>query len=59
MPRAPDTYKRWGLPISLRELNLEKSEIPAIAQNATQLGKLGTVKELTQEDVEKILEIAY
>jgi len=44
---------------ALRELNLEKSEIPAIAQNATQLGKLGTVKELTQEDVEKILEIAY
>jgi len=57
--RLKSTYKRWGLPISLRELNLEKSEIPAIAQNATQLGKLGTVKELTQEDVEKILEIAY
>ena len=57
--RLKSTSKRWGLPISLRELNLEKSEIPAIAQNATQLGKLGTVKELTQEDVEKILEIAY
>ena len=57
--RLKSTYKRWGLPISLRELNLEKSEIPAIAQNATQLGKLGTVKELTQEDVEKILEMAY
>lgn len=57
--RLKSTYKRWGLPTSLRELNLEKSEIPAIAQNATQLGKLGTVKELTQEDVEKILEIAY
>lgn len=57
--RLKSTYKRWGLPISLRELNLEKSEIPAIAQNATQLGKLGTVKELTQEDVEKILQIAY
>jgi len=57
--RLKSTYKRWGLPISLRELNLEKSEIPTIAQNATQLGKLGTVKELTQEDVEKILEIAY
>lgn len=57
--RLKSTYKRWGLPISLRELNLEKSEIPAIAQNATQLGKLGTVKELAQEDVEKILEIAY
>jgi len=57
--RLKSTYKRWGLPISLRELNLEKSEIPAIAQNATQLGKLGTVKELTQEDVEKILQMAY
>lgn len=57
--RLKSTYKRWGLPISLRELDLEKAEIPAIAQNATQLGKLGTVKELTQEDVEKILQIAY
>lgn len=57
--RLRTTFKRWGLPVSLRDLNLDKSSIPNIASKATELGQLGNVKKLNTEDVTKILELAY
>lgn len=52
-------YKEWGAPVSLRDLNIDKSEIPAIAANAAQAGNPGNLKSLSAADIEKILEIAY
>lgn len=52
-------FRSWGAPTTLRDLNIEKSEIEAIADNALNIGNLGAVKSLTREDVIKILEFSY
>ncbi|WP_026291321.1 iron-containing alcohol dehydrogenase [Coprothermobacter platensis] len=57
--RMKTTFTRWDLPVSLKALSISKDAIPSIAAKATEVGKPGTVKKLSTEDVAKILEIAY
>ncbi|MCX7880048.1 MAG: iron-containing alcohol dehydrogenase [Ignavibacteria bacterium] len=55
-------YKSWGAPISLRELNIAREEIPIIAENVwkfTQISSIGSLKELSFDDVKRILELAF
>lgn len=52
-------YKSWGAPVSLRDLNIERSRIPDLTENTMLFGSLGQIKELTKDDVTKIFELAY
>lgn len=55
-------YKSWGAPISLRDLGIDKSEIPHITDTiwkATSYRQIGNLKSLDYNDISKILNIAY
>lgn len=50
--------KKWKAPTTLSDLNIDKSYIPALAENAMQLGTLGNFRKIEYSDVVKILELA-
>lgn len=52
-------FKSWGAPISLQDLNIEKDEIPAIALNASKMGRIGNLVSLGEKEMEEILNISY
>lgn len=57
-----DKYKSWGAPISLRDLNITKEEIPLIAEivyKASEIRTIGEIKNLDYNDIFEILKIAY
>ncbi|NPV89087.1 iron-containing alcohol dehydrogenase [Coprothermobacteraceae bacterium] len=58
LERMRSTFKRWGLPTTLRELGVSKQELPDLAANAASK-PLGTVKPLNYDDVMRILEAAF
>lgn len=51
--------KKWGNPVSLKDLGVKKEDLTAIADKAVEVGKLGAVKELGRKDVLAILKKAY
>lgn len=51
-------YKSIGAPTSLKEINITKNHIEAIAENAARIAPFGSVKPLYKEDIYKILELA-
>jgi alcohol dehydrogenase YqhD (iron-dependent ADH family) len=57
--RLRDTLKRWKAPISLREVGVKREEIKTIADNVMLRAPLGRLKNLDQQDVEAILELAW
>ncbi|MGQ9818445.1 MAG: iron-containing alcohol dehydrogenase [Candidatus Kapaibacteriales bacterium] len=57
-----EKYANWGAPVSLRQLNIKKEEIPLIVENILQAGKIrdiGNIKKLDFADLTEILNIAY
>jgi len=53
-----DRLRQWEAPVSLSDLGIDRSEIPAIADTAMMLAPLGKVRPLTREDIVNILELA-
>lgn len=51
-------YKSWGAPISLRDLNIDESEIEVIADNVMMSGRFGVLKIFNREDIVEILKLA-
>ncbi len=51
-------YNEWGVATRLRDVEVTEDELETLADNATLL-PLGTLKQLTKEDVLAILKIAY
>jgi alcohol dehydrogenase YqhD (iron-dependent ADH family) len=49
----------WGAPVSLRDLHLQKENIPELAANAMIRGEFGILKKLNYNDVINILELAF
>ncbi|MCX7909619.1 MAG: iron-containing alcohol dehydrogenase [Ignavibacteria bacterium] len=57
-----EKYRSWGAPVSLRDLNISKQEIPLIAETVWKVSKIrtiGAIKELDYNDIYEILNIAY
>ena len=54
-----DFYKEIGLPTSLRDANVKKEDISFIAENASMLCPLGSLKKLYKDDIYNILNLAY
>lgn len=57
-----EKYKSWGAPVSLRELNIKKEEIPKITEivyQANSIRSIGALKNLDYNDIYEILKIAY
>lgn len=57
-----EKYNSWGAPISLRNLGIDKEEIPHIADTiwkATSYRQIGNLKSLDYNDIYEILNIAY
>ena len=54
-----DFYKEIGAPITLSEVGVKYEDLKFIAKNAAMQAPLGTFKPLYEEDIYKILEIAF
>ncbi len=57
-----EKYCSWGAPISLRELNISKNDIPRIVEiilQANSIRTIGNIKNLDFNDIYEILNIAY
>lgn len=57
-----EKYRSWGAPISLRELNISKNDIPRIVEiilQANSIRTIGNIKNLDFNDIYEILNIAY
>ena len=54
-----DFYKEIGLPTSLRDANVKKEDLSFIAENASMLSPLGSLKKLYKDDIYNILNISY
>ena len=52
-------YRSWGAPVSLRDLGIERGKIPELAGNTMMFGALGQLRDLTEDDVINIMNIAY
>jgi alcohol dehydrogenase YqhD (iron-dependent ADH family) len=52
------TFQGWEAPITLGELGVSESDIPAIVEAARKTGSLGRLKELTAADIAAILRLA-
>jgi alcohol dehydrogenase YqhD (iron-dependent ADH family) len=50
--------RQWQAPITLGDLGVSESDIPAIAENAFMQGPLGKIKEIHYEDMVNILKLA-
>ncbi len=57
-----ESFKEWlksvGAPVTLKDVKIPKEDIPKIVENASLALPFGKLKELTVEDIRKILEIA-
>ncbi len=51
-------FTEWNVPISLSQLNIKEEELLKLSEIAFRKGTLGTLKELSQEDILKILKLA-
>ena len=56
--RLRETFKRWGLPISLKELGVKEDEWDEIAVKAIEFRPKNSWGDLTKEDVFSILKLA-
>jgi alcohol dehydrogenase YqhD (iron-dependent ADH family) len=56
--RMKAKQKSWGAPVTMTELGVAKSEIPAIAENALTVGNIGVLDNLGKDEIVKILESA-
>ncbi len=57
-----EKYRFWGAPVSLRELNISKNDIPRIVEiilQANSIRTIGNIKNLDFNDIYEILNIAY
>jgi len=57
-----EKYRSWGAPVSLRDLNISKDEIPEIIEiilQANTIRNIGNIKNLDFNDLYEILNIAY
>ncbi len=55
--RLKEWFKSIGLPVTLRELGIEKGEFDKIVENASMRIPFGKLKKLNTDDVRKILEL--
>ncbi|MBC7217893.1 MAG: iron-containing alcohol dehydrogenase [Candidatus Caldatribacterium sp.] len=53
--RTREWFKEIGAPVTLREVGIDERYFETMAERVTQRGPLGSVKELTKEDVLNIL----
>lgn len=53
-----EKIKQWGNPVTIEDLGIEKSQIDEIADKVMESRLTGSAKELTKEDVVRILELA-
>ncbi len=51
-------YSKWGAPVSLTEIGISETEIPAIAENAYRMKPIGVIKKLSLKDIKAILNLA-
>lgn len=56
--KMKEKFKSWGSPITLTELGFTKNDFPAIIKCIIEYGRIGKVKQLNENDFEKILELA-
>ena len=54
-----DFFSSIGAPTTLRELDIDESEIERIAENASKGGAFGKLSKLEPEDVLEIYKLAY
>lgn len=54
-----DFFKEINAPTTLRELGIKESDIEKLAENACKLLPFGSLKELNEEDVNEIYNLAY
>ncbi len=57
--KTKEFFTMLGMPTKLSEVGVKKEKLPEIAEKATLLGSLGSVKQLETEDVLAILQDAY
>lgn len=57
--KTKEFFTSLGMPTRLSEVGVKKEKLPVIAEKATLLGPIGSVKRLDTEDVLSILEDAY
>ncbi|WP_032121405.1 iron-containing alcohol dehydrogenase [Clostridium amazonitimonense] len=57
--RLKDFYKSLGAPTTLKEIGVNKEELPKLADNAAMRAPIGSLKKLYREDILSIYEIAY
>jgi alcohol dehydrogenase YqhD (iron-dependent ADH family) len=53
------TFRNWGAPITLREINVPERDIEKIVDNVVKLAPFGTIKALEREDILEIVKIAW
>jgi len=53
------TFRSWGAPITLREINVPESDIEKIVDNVAKSAPIGTIKILEREDILEIIKIAW
>ena len=53
------TFRNWGAPITLREINVPESDIEKIVDNVANFAPFGTLKTLQREDIREIVKIAW
>ncbi|MCL1941398.1 MAG: iron-containing alcohol dehydrogenase [Synergistaceae bacterium] len=53
------TFRSWGAPITLREINVPESDIEKISDNVAKSIPMGTLKVLEREDILEIVKLAW
>jgi alcohol dehydrogenase YqhD (iron-dependent ADH family) len=53
------TFRGWGAPITLREINVPESDLEKIVDNVAKSTPIGTIKILEREDILEIVKIAW
>ena len=53
------TFRSWGAPITLREINVPESDIEKIVDNVAKFAPFGTMKTLEREDILEVVKIAW
>lgn len=56
--KLQEFYDEIGAPTSLNEINIPKSDISKLTENASMTAPLGKLKKLNTEDIQKIYELA-
>ncbi len=53
-------FKKWGIPVSIKELGVMKEDLPAIVQKCLGIAPvIGGLVKLSQQDIEAIYEMAW